>query len=48
MPDTILGMAINGSNLEKAAALTIGYFEHCIEKLEYQKLDIAITAFENL
>ncbi len=42
MPDTILGMVIEGKTLDRAAALTVGYWEACVEKKEYQKFDIGL------
>ena len=48
MPDTILGMVILGTQIAKATSLCVGYFETIVEKKEYTKLDIALTAFEHL
>jgi len=48
MPDTILGMVILGTEIAKATSLCVGYFETIVEKKEYTKLDIALTAFEHL
>lgn len=48
MPDTILGMVVLGTQIAKAVSLCVGYFETIIEKKEFTKLHIALTAFEHL
>ncbi len=48
MPDTILGMVVQGKEISKAAILSVGYFETIVERSEFTKFDIALTAFEHL